>query len=354
MSELNSATDWLQAPLASVDQVAADAARARQDQLTKPPGSLGVLERLAIRFAGWQGAVRPQLERRAAVIFAADHGIADEGVSAFPQAVTAEMVRNFARGGAAISVLCRQHRCRLQVVNVGTLTELEPLDGVLDARIAAGTANFSRQPAMSAAQCGQALAVGRDVVDALVDDGLQLFIGGEMGIANTSAASALACALLKQPAARFCGAGTGLDGAGINHKAAVIERALALHGGVDDPLELLRRLGGFELAALVGAYLRAAQHGVPSLVDGFICSAAALVASRLQPALSDWLLFSHRSAEQGHAGLLEALGAEPLLALELRLGEGSGAVLCLPLIDAALAIHNGMATFHEAGVSNQH
>lgn len=358
------AMDWLARPCAASNETARSAALARQGQLTKPPGSLGRLEDIAVRLAAWQGVEQPAMERVHIAIFAGDHGVAEEGVSLFPQAVTAEMVRNFARGGAAISVLARQLNATLEVVNLGTVSVVEPLDGVRDERIAAGTANFARQPAMSAEQCAAALGAGRDAALRAKQQGAQLFIGGEMGIANTTSASAIACALLSAAPESLAGPGTGLDSAGVTHKAAVIKRALELHGLLPSPasgggvgregtLEVLRSVGGFEIAGLAGAYVAAAQNGLPVLVDGFISSVAALVAVRINPAVRAWLLFAHTSAEPGHRRLLDALEAQPLLQLGMRLGEGSGAAVAVPLLQLACALHRGMATFAEAGVSEQ-
>jgi len=341
---------WLD-PVAAPDADAEAQARARQARLTKPPGSLGQLEALAIRLAALQGSPRPTVDRVWISIFAADHGVAAEGVSAFPQAVTGEMLRNFAGGGAAISVLARALGATLEVVDLGTVNDPGELPGVRRAIIAASTANACTQPAMTEAQLQAALAAGAASVHAARAAGAQLFIGGDMGIANTTAASALGCALLGLPAAALGGAGTGLDAAGVAHKVRVIERALARHADATTALERLRRLGGFEIAALAGAFLAAAQAGLPVLVDGFIATVAALAAVQLQPACRPWLLFAHRSQEHGHARVLAALEATPLLDLGLRLGEGSGAAVAVPLLRLACALHNGMATFEQAGVS---
>ncbi len=347
-------TNWLARPCAALNETARTAALARQGQLTKPPGALGRLEDLAVQLAAWQGAEQPVMEQVHIAIFAADHGVAEEGVSLFPQAVTAEMVRNFARGGAAISVLARQLNATLEVVNLGTVSAVEPLDGVRDERIAAGTANFARQPAMSAGQCDAALQAGRNAALRAKQQGAQLFIGGEMGIANTTSAAAIACSLLSAAPDALAGPGTGLDRAGVSHKAQVIAKALSLHhAAAGQPLEVLRCVGGFEIAGLAGAYVAAAQNGLPVLVDGFISSVAALVAVRINPALREWLLFAHTSAEPGHQRVLDALGAQPLLQLGMRLGEGSGAAAAVPLLQLACALHRGMATFAEAGVSEQ-
>ncbi|GIX26850.1 MAG: nicotinate-nucleotide--dimethylbenzimidazole phosphoribosyltransferase [Burkholderiales bacterium] len=347
-------SSWIDAPAAPVDRGAQEAARARQSRLTKPPGALGRLEELAVRLAGLQGRERPSLERVRIVVFAADHGVAEEGVSAFPQAVTVEMLRNFARGGAAISVLARRLDAELEVVDVGTARDPGTLPGVVSCRVGAGTANFCRQPAMSAAQLAIALDAGRTAALRAREAGMELFIGGEMGIANTTAATALACALLDEAPERLAGPGTGLDAAGVVRKADVVRRALALHrAGLTDPLEALRCVGGFEIAALAGAYVACAQAGLPALVDGFIASCAALVAVRRCPGAAEWLLFAHASAEPGHGRLLQALAAEPILHLGMRLGEGSGAAVAVPLLRLACALHAEMATFTEAGVSEK-
>ncbi len=346
-------TKWLYAPCAKLDQDAMVEAGIRQGQLTKPPGSLGRLEELAVQLAGLQGTTRPQLEQIVITVFAADHGVAAEGVSAFPQEVTTAMISNFARGGAAISVLAKELGARLEVVNVGANNETNGLPGVIENRVAPGTANFVREAAMSEAQLLKALGCGREAVERAVADGAQLFIGGEMGIANTTAATAVASVLLSLKPAELAGPGTGLDAAGISHKAAVIEKALALHGlDAKDPLEILRCVGGFEIAALCGAYLTAAQRGLPLLVDGYIATTAALLALRINPGCEPWLMLSHASAEPGHAALVEACGKQPLLDLGMRLGEGSGATVTVPLLRQACALHNNMATFAEAGVAD--
>ncbi len=343
--------DWLSMPCALPDADVLQAAGERQAQLTKPPGSLGQLETVALRLASLQGMAQPAVDRVWISVFAADHGVAEEGVSAFPQAVTGEMVRNFAGGGAAISVLARALGATLDLVHLGTVNDPGEIDGVQRAIIASSTANFCAGPAMEAGQLAAAMATGAARVRAAKAAGAQLFIGGEMGIGNTTAATALACALLHASPLELAGAGTGLDDAGVARKRAVVDRALARHAGAVEPLEQLRCLGGFEIAALAGAYLAAAQAGLPVLVDGFITSVAALAAARIQPGVRDWLLFGHRSQERGHAVVLATMNAEPLLDLGLRLGEASGAATAVPLLRLACALHNGMATFAQAGVS---
>jgi len=345
---------WLETPAHPIDQAILAAAQARQGQLTKPPGSLGYLEQIAIRLAAMQGDQQPDLSRVRITVFAADHGIADEGVSAFPQAVTGQMIANFAHGGAAISVLARNLGATLEVVDVGSKTDSAALPGVIVNKAGEGTANFRRQPAMSEAQLTAALQAGRDAVARALKDDAQLFIGGEMGIANTSAATAVACALLGKSALEIAGPGTGLDAAGVVRKAKVIDDALALHRpALTSPLAILRHVGGFEIAALAGAYIASAQSGLPVLVDGFIASSAALLALRIRPDVADWLFFGHASAEPGHVHLMQALNARPLLNLGLRLGEGSGAAAALPILRLAAALHGQMATFAEAGVAGK-
>ena len=346
--------DWLSEPIKPLNAAAEAAACARQAQLTKPPGALGELEVLAIRLAAMQGIERPLLDHIWVTVFAGDHGVASEGVSAFPQAVTGEMVKNFARGGAAISVAAKTIGAQLEVVNLGTVADITAVPGVRHLPLGPGTANMTQTPAMSAEQCAQAINAGRQSAERAQLAGAQLFIGGEMGIANTTAATALACALLNEAPRNLAGPGTGLDVAGVANKAAVIERALALHrSATASPYEALRCLGGFEIAALAGAYLACAKLGVAVLVDGFISTAAALAAERLCPGTANWFLYAHASAEPGHARILAALGAKPLLNLGMRLGEGSGAAVAVPLLRMACALHSGMATFAEAGVSNR-
>ncbi len=351
---MTTSIDWLQRPTAALHHAAGRDALARQQILTKPPGALGRLESIAIQLATLQGTVKPNIERVHITVFAGDHGIAAENVSAFPQVVTGEMVKNFARGGAAINVLARALGATLEVVNLGTVNDLGTLAGVTHYPLGAGTTNFAIDAAMTEHQLAGALHAGRHAVERAHTNGAQLFIGGEMGIANTTAATALACALLEVAPEKLAGPGTGLDAKGVAHKADVIRRALARHNGrLATPLDALRHVGGFEIAALAGAYIACAQLGLAALVDGFIASSAALVATRIHPGIENWLLFSHASAEPGHRTLLSALGAQPLLDLGMRLGEGSGAATAVPLLKMACALHNEMATFAEASVSEK-
>ena len=343
---------WYTQPADAPSQLHRDAALAHQNQLTKPPGSLGELEKIAITLAALQHTKTPKCEQISIDIFAADHGIADEGVSAFPQEVTTQMVLNFAHGGAAISVLANALNAKLCVTNVGSKTPIPDTPKVIDARIADGTHNFAKHPAMSAKQLELALKAGFDAIARAKEHQADLWVGGEMGIANTTSATALGCALLNVPAEQLTGPGTGLNKEGLLHKAAVIDGALAFHNADSlNTIEKLQTFGGFEIAALSGAYIAAAQAGIPALVDGFICTVAARYAIALNPSVQPWLLLSHQSAEPGHQPLFDAFQQAPLIDLKLRLGEASGAATAVPLIRLACELHNKMATFAEAGVS---
>ncbi|MET0102281.1 MAG: nicotinate-nucleotide--dimethylbenzimidazole phosphoribosyltransferase [Sedimenticola sp.] len=342
--------DWLTRPIKRPDDEMRALAAGRQQQLTKPPGSLGRLEQAAIDLSALQGRERPSLEKVQIAVFAADHGVAASGVSAFPQEVTVQMVANFANGGAAISVLAGSLGATLEVIDVGTAVDPGEMPGVISHRAGPGTANLHQQDAMTAEQLDVALNAGRAAAGRARE--ADLFIGGDMGIANTTASAAIGCALLQTNPIILAGPGTGLDKAGVSHKADVIGQALQRYQGLhEQPIEAVRCVGGFEIAALAGAFLACGQQGTPVLIDGYIATAAALVAVRQQPALREWLIFSHRSAEPGHSAMLQALDAEPLLDLSMRLGEGSGAATAVPLLRLACDLHNGMATFADAGVS---
>ncbi len=347
---------WWQGDCLAVNEKVKTEAQERQGLLTKPAGSLGQLETLAITLASLYGDDKPAIKNPLITIFAADHGVVAQGVSAFPQAVTVEMIRNFVNGGAAISVLAEYNQAQLKVVNCGTAFAIDfadNYDALIDKQVAAGTADLSLQSAMTAEQLEQALSIGQSTVEQGKKDGIDLFIAGEMGIGNTTSAAALGCAYLAQTAQSMTGRGTGIDDAALTNKVNVIEQALSRLPLADLTAEqILQELGGFEIAAIAGAYIRCAQLGIPVLVDGFITTAAALAACRMNPQVHDWLLFSHQSKEQGHQYMLEALNAKPLLNLGLRLGEGSGAATALPLLRQACALHNGMATFAEAAISD--
>ena len=372
--------DWLTSSPHALDEVTRAAAAARQNRLTKPPGALGELESLAILLAAMQAAECPTVDPVWIAVFVGDHGVAAEGVSAFPQAVTGEMVKNFARGGAAICVAAKSLGARLEIVDLGTVTDLSAVSDVTHLNLGRGTANFAVESAMTPEQCACALNAGRQSAERARLAGARLYIGGEMGIANTTSAAALACALLNEMPERLAGPGTGLDPSGVAHKASVMRKGLLLHGYLssepttgevgsgtpapqsgeepatgawgEDACDALTRLGGFEIAALTGAYLACAKMGIPVLVDGFISISAALTAERICPGTAAWFIYAHASPEPGHARLLTALEGRPLLNLGLRLGEGSGAAVAVPLLRMSCALHNGMTTFAEAGVSN--
>ena len=332
--------------------IAAETGR-RLDGKTKPRGSLGRLEELARFYTAVRGQQRPPAPVKALVIMGADHGVADEQVSAYPAEVTRQMLLNFAAGGAAINVLARQVGARLVVVDMGIRQPIADCPAIREARVAAGTANFTRGPAMSSGQAQLCIERGIGLGEELAGDGVTLLGVGEMGIGNSTAAAALTAAYLGLPASEVVGRGTGVDDAGVTRKIAAVDRALAVNR--PDPghaLDVLARLGGFEIAGLAGVMLGAASRRVPVLVDGFIASTAALAAVRICPRVAAFLLAGHRSVEPGHRRVLEALGLRPLLDLELRLGEGTGAVLAMPLVDASLLLLEEMATFAQAGVSD--
>lgn len=324
----------------------------RQDALTKPRGSLGRLEDIAIELCALQATDRPCADSVPVIIFAGDHGVTAHGTSPYPSEVTTQMMSNFVAGGAAISVLSRSLGLSMEVVDAGTLAD--PLDGVIVDKPCRGTSDFTAGAAMSEDQLAHALGSGERAVERAGQ--ADLLVLGEMGIGNTTAASALASSLLARSPEDLVGPGAGLDASGLVHKLRVVNDALALHrpeidGATTPALETLRRLGGLEIAALTGAIIASTRRGTPVVVDGFIVSVAALVATRLTPSCRPWLLFGTRSAEPGHAAVLDALDAEPLLDLGLRLGEASGAALALPLIRAACELHSSMATFEEAAIS---
>jgi len=337
---------------AAIDLAAADAARARQLQLTKPPGSLGRLEDLACWFAARCKNPVPPAPQCEIFVFAGDHGVAARGVSAFPQSVTGQMVGNFARGGAAINVLASLEGCRIEVVDVGVASDEPPPAGVRNERVRAGTRDLAVTSAMTAEELRAALAVGARCARAAADRGTRLIIAGDMGIANSTSAACLICAFTGATPESIVGRGTGVDDAGLARKREVVHLALArVAGGSPDPSRTLAELGGLEIAAIAGLYLESARLGIPVMLDGYISTAAAVAAAAIEPGVADWMLASHRSAEAGHRFALEKLKLEPLVDLRLRLGEGTGAVLVLPIVRAALALHAKMATFGEAGVS---
>lgn len=317
---------------------------------TKPLGSLGRLESLAAQLGLIQRSIQITIDQPAILVFAADHGVVAEGISAFPQDVTWQMVENFLGNGAAINVFARQNDCALHVIDAGVNHDFGAHDGLVDRKVANGTRNFAQEPAMSARECATALEHGM----ALARDLPGTVVGfGEMGIGNTTAAAALMHKLTGEPVVRCVGAGTGLPPEGIRHKADVVAAAVQRHAHAAQPLDVLATFGGFEIAMMAGAMLKAAEMRKILLIDGFIVTSALLVAARLEPAILDYCVFSHCSGEQGHALLLEQLGARPLLDLGLRLGEGTGSALALPLLHAAANFLNQMATFASAQVSER-
>jgi len=349
-------TEWVDQECAGVSTAHRDAALARQAQLTKPAGSLGRLEHLACELASLQHAERPRAARVPIIIFAGDHGVTAQGVSAYPQEVTIAMMANFASGGAAISVLARELNSPLEVVDAGSLAETA-IPGIVTDKPRRGSRDFSNEAALERKEVAFALECGRRAVLRAVAAGSpDLLIFGEMGIGNTTASAAIAAALLGVSAEATAGSGTGVDAKGRALKIRVIDAALALHGLTRSGIsieEVLCAVGGLEIVAIAGAMIASAQHRIPVLVDGFIASVAALVAVRLNPSCQPYLLASHQSAEQGHRMVLQALELRPLIDLDLRLGEGSGAAIALPILRLACALHNEMATFAEASVPDR-
>ena len=341
------------ARIAAPDEEVAARTQLLLDDKTKPRRSLGRLEEIACRVAAMRGEERPALPEKAIVVMAADHGVAAEGVSAYPQKVTRQMLLNFVRGGAAINVLARHAGARLVVVDMGVAGDPVAATGIVSRRIAAGTRSFLHGPAMAHDEAVRALEAGISLARELAASGVTLVGTGEMGIANTTSASALIAVLADVPVERATGRGTGVGDAAWRHKVEVIHGAIACNRpDADDALDVLAKLGGFEIAGLAGLVLGAAAERVPVVLDGLIASAAALVAVRLAPRARGFLLASHRSVEPGHGPLLDALGLAPLLDLELRLGEGTGAALALGLVEASLRILHEMASFADAGVTD--
>ena len=348
MSELISNTIESIKPL---DKEAMAKARARQDTLTKPPGSLGRLEELSVQLAGIQGKTMPQIKHKAIMVMAGDHGVVAEKIGNWPQEVTAQMVRNFLRGGAGINVIARQTGVRVIVVDMGVATDLKPDPNLLSKRIGCGTRNMALGPAMTVEQAVKAIEAGIEIATDETAKGLDIIGTGDMGIGNTTASSAICAVVTGKPIAEVTGRGTGLTDEQLAHKVAVIERALAVsHPESAQPLEVLAKVGGFEIGGLVGVMLGAAAKRIPVVIDGFISGAAALIATALSPGLKDYLIAAHLSAEPGHRVLLEHLGLKPLLNLNMRLGEGTGAALGIFLAETATRILTEMATFAEAGV----
>jgi nicotinate-nucleotide--dimethylbenzimidazole phosphoribosyltransferase len=329
-------------------------AQARLDRLTKPIGSLGRLEELAARYVMITGEMKPKVPRGAVFTFAADHGVTVEGVSAYPSAVTPQMVLNFLRGGAGVNVLARHVGIEVRVVDIGVAFDFESAPGLIQRKVMPGTKNLMVESAMSLAQAEQALHVGIELATEAAHEGIGLIGTGEMGIGNTTASSAIAAVMTGRSVAEVTGRGTGIDDAGHARKIDVIQHALALHRlDSTQAMEVLAKVGGLEIGGLAGLMLGAAAARIPVVLDGFIAGAAALIAVGLEPRCKDYLIASHQSVERGHRAILDHLGLKPLLDLDLRLGEGTGACLGMSLVFAAVKILTEMATFDEAGVSER-
>ena len=338
-----------------IDEEARQKARERQDRLTKPAGSLGRLELLSVDLAGMTGQLSPPLEHRVVFTLAADHGVATEGVSAYPREVTAQMVLNFLAGGAAVNVLARLVGARVVVADLGVDANLPNHPQLRSLKVRRGTASITQGPAMSVEDAQKAIDHGRQLVLDEIEHGLDVALTGDMGIGNTTASAALICALTGLDPQDVVGRGTGVDDAGLERKRDAVRAALDINAELiaRGPLDALAAVGGLEIAGLAGVIIEAASHRKPVVIDGFISGAAALAAARITPGTTGYMIASHRSQELGHAAALRQLGLKPLFDLDLRLGEGTGALLALPLLDAAVRILNDMATFDEAGVSDR-
>lgn len=337
-----------------LDQAAMTAARNRQNNLTKPAGSLGRLEELSIQVAGITGQAIPHIQHKVVVVMAGDHGVVAEGVSAYPAEVTPQMVHNFLRGGAAINVLARHVGARMIIVDMGVAAELESHPYLVDKKVNPGTNNIAQGPAMSQQQAVQAILNGASVIEAEAENGLDVLATGDMGIGNTTPSAAIAAAFTQHPVSALVGRGTGVDEVGLARKTTAVQRALEVNQpDTNNGLDVLAKVGGLEIGGLAGAILAAAAHRRPVVIDGFISTAAAMVAVSLCPQVGDYLIAAHCSQERGHRLMLEWLGLEPLLDLNLRLGEGTGAVLATSLVEAACKLLADMATFGEAGVSEK-
>lgn len=352
MKDLEKRLSILVGEIPEIDAESAERARDRQSSLTKPRGSLGRLEEISVALAGMQGRHLPLIERKSVVVFAADHGVARRGVSAYPPEVTGQMVANFDGGGAAINALSSACGARLVVVDVGVNRPPES-EAILSRRVGGGSADISRGPAMSAAELALAIGVGIEVVETESSRGCDIIVVGEMGIGNTTIASAITAVLLGRRVEEVTGPGTGLDAVGVRRKVEIIKQAIkANRPSRDQPLEVLRKVGGLEIAAMVGAILTATRKRIPVVLDGFISTCAALIADGVSRGkVRQYLIAGHRSPEPGHSLQLEALGVSPLLELGMRLGEASGGALALQVIEASVILHRDMKTFDEARVS---
>jgi len=344
----------------ALDSDAMEAASARQDALTKPRGSLGVLESLSVKIAGITASYKPAVANKVIITMAGDHGVAAEGVSAYPVEVTAQMVYNFLHGGAAINVLARHIGARVVVVDMGVAAdiELEPVEhrsyDFINRKIAYGTANMTKGPSMSYEDAERSIEAGIEVLEHEIEKGVDIVGVGDMGIGNTTPSSAITAFITGEPVANVTGRGTGLDDDGLANKIRVIEKALEVNNpNREDAIDILAKLGGFEIGGMAGVMLAAAAHRIPVVIDGFISGAAALIAYELSPKIRDYLIASHLSVEAGHRAVLNYIGLKPLFNLNMRLGEGTGAALGISIVDASCKILREMATFEEAGVSEK-
>jgi nicotinate-nucleotide--dimethylbenzimidazole phosphoribosyltransferase len=329
------------------------AAQAHLDSLTKPPGSLGILEELAIKFTAIRNTEQPTINNKSVVVFAADHGVTEEGISAYPAEVTPQMVQNFLAGGAAINVLARQQNAEVLIVDIGVNHRFEPHPYLLDRKIAFGTRNLTKEPAMSRSEAEESIIIGIQIASQLAEKDVDLLATGEMGIGNTTASSAIFSLLGDLPASKVTGRGTGINDKTLDKKISVIQHAIDMHTpDPDDPIDILTKVGGFEIGGITGLILGAAAKNIPIVVDGLISSAGASLAIKLNPNVKDYIFPSHCSVEPGHQVFFDLLEAAPLFDLKMRLGEGTGAVLAFNMIEAAVKIYSEMATFKNAGVSN--
>jgi len=342
------------AGIKGLNKTAMARAQARQDDLTKPQGSLGRLEEMSIRLAGIQGVEKPKIQEKAVIVMAGDHGVIQEKIVDWPQEVTAQMVLNFLNGGAGINVISSAVGARVVVVDMGVATDLDPHPALISKRIAKGTRNMAKGPAMSKDQALAAIEAGLDVLEAEAQKGLDIVATGDMGICNTSPSAAICAVLTGQPVGEVTGRGTGIDEAQLVHKIDVIRMAVEVNKpDRHDPMDVLAKVGGYEIGGLAGVMIGAAAHGAAVVVDGFISGAAALIAVALAPDVRDYLFAGHLSTEPGHRAMMRHLGLKPVLDLDMRLGEGTGAALAIGIIEASARILSEMATFGEAGVSEK-
>jgi len=337
-----------------IDHKLLEDAQARLDDLTKPRGSLGRLEELAKQIVGITGDISPALDRKAVLVMAGDHGIVNEGVSAFPQEVTMQMVLNFLAGGAAINVLARHIGAEVYVVDMGVAAEFEPNPKLMNKKIAPGTANMTKGPAMGSGQAVNAIEAGIDAAGAMIDKGYDILATGDMGIGNTTASSAITSVICGAPAGEVTGLGTGIDPSGLEKKVKAVEKAISINApDSKDGIDVLSKVGGFEIGGIAGAILGCAANRVPVVVDGFISTAGALIANAIEPKSAAYMIPSHSSVEKGHRIALKHLGLKPLFDFDMRLGEGTGAAIGINIAEAAVKILNEMATFSSAGVSDK-